>query len=76
MSNTTSVPVPKAKRGLKTFLAETKREMLTKVTWPSVKETNRLTGIVLSVCVLTGLLLAGLSFAAELIVKLITRGSI
>lgn len=47
-----SVPMPKLKRrGMRGFLADTRSE-LKKVTWPTRHEANRLTGVVLSVCVM------------------------
>lgn len=44
-----SVPVPRMRRGFKTFINEVIREMK-RVTWPSRPETNRLTGVVLVIC--------------------------
>lgn len=73
MSSQPSLPIPKSKRGTKGFIAEVRRE-LTKVTWPTVPETNRLTGIVLSVCLLIGLTLTALSYVSDIIIRLITKG--
>lgn len=56
----TNVPTPKMRRGAKGFLTDTRAE-LKKVTWPTRTETNRLTGVVLAVCVLCVLFLYGLS---------------
>lgn len=75
MSNTPSIPIPKSKRGLKGFINEVKREMV-KVTWPSRPEATRLTGIVLAVCSLLGLLLTLLSFALDMLIKLLTKGTV
>lgn len=44
-----NVPVPKMRRGFKTFLNEVWREMK-RVQWPTRHETNRLTGVVLALC--------------------------
>lgn len=46
------VPLPKMKRGLRSFFRDVVREMK-HVTWPKRQETNRLTGVVIAVC--TGL---------------------
>ncbi len=52
MANETpgKVALPSSRRGVKGFFSETARE-LRKVNWPSPRETTRLTGIVLTVCV-------------------------
>lgn len=42
-------PTPKSKRGFKGYWNDVSRE-LKKVDWPSVKEINRLTFVVLVVC--------------------------
>lgn len=56
----TNIPSPKVRRGPKGFLTDTRAE-LKKVTWPTRGETNRLTGVVLAVCIMCVLFLYGLS---------------
>ena len=70
-----SLPTPKIRRGLKTFFAETIREMR-KVNWPNRSETNRLTGVVLVVCfmVVVFLSVAGLLFGT--IIDFVARGGL
>jgi preprotein translocase SecE subunit len=69
-----SIPTPKARRGLKTFFAEVLREMK-KVNWPSRPETNRLTGVVLTVCLILVVVLSVLGFAFDQIIRGITKGN-
>jgi preprotein translocase SecE subunit len=66
-------PIPHSRRGLKGFIAEVGREMK-KVNWPSRAETNRLTGVVLAVCLLITLVLVGLSTVFDTVVSIITKG--
>ena len=55
------VPVPNFnRRGLKGFLADVRSEMK-KVAWPTQKETTRLTGVVITVCVMAVVILYALS---------------
>ena len=68
-----TVPLPKSKRGLKGFFQETAAE-LKKVHWPTRRETTRLTGVVLTVCVGSVVILWGLSTAFEAILNIILRG--
>ena len=68
-----SLPIPRSKRGLKGFLSEVRRE-LDKVSWPTKPETNRLTGVVLALCVLIVALLTSMSTVADTLVRLITTG--
>ena len=68
-----SLPVPRSKRGLKGFISEVGREMK-KVSWPTRAETNRLTGVVLSVCVLVGGIMILMSTFFDFVVKMITTG--
>ncbi|MFZ4508696.1 MAG: preprotein translocase subunit SecE [Fimbriimonas sp.] len=82
MSSTTNegqrggaIPIPKSKFGLKGFYTEVLREMK-KVNWPDRSETNRLTGVVLAICLLLVLTLAGLSIVFDTVVKLITQGHV
>jgi preprotein translocase SecE subunit len=66
-----SIPVPKATRGgLKGYIHEVNRE-LKKVDWPPVKETNRLTGVVLAICLLLAGVMTLLSFAIKTIIDVI-----
>lgn len=63
------IATPNFKRkGLKGFFSDTRTE-LKKVTWPSRKETFRLTGVVLTVCVMCvtilWLLSTGFGFVLE-----------
>ena len=67
-----SLPLPKAKRGFKSFVEGVKREMR-KVTWPTYKETNRLFGVVVAVCLLLTVVMAGLGFFFETVIGLITK---
>lgn len=64
------VPVPKIKRGLPAFFREVRRE-LTKVSWPTVSETNRLTGVVLAVCLLLVVILGVLGGVMGLLIDFI-----
>jgi preprotein translocase SecE subunit len=70
-----SLPIPRSKRGVKGFFSEVVREMK-KVSWPTVKETNRLTGVVLAVCLLIGsiMILMGSAFGA--LIDFMTKGKI
>ncbi|MCX6341475.1 MAG: preprotein translocase subunit SecE [Fimbriimonas sp.] len=68
--NTPSLPVPKMKRGPKAFFAGVKRE-LHKVSWPTYKETNRLFGVVLSVCLILIVTMTTLGFAFDFIIGLL-----
>ncbi|HSI73423.1 MAG TPA: preprotein translocase subunit SecE [Fimbriimonas sp.] len=70
-----SLPTPKLRRGLKSFLADVVREMK-KVSWPSKAETNRLTGVVLIVCLALVAILTGLGWLFELIINFITKGPV
>jgi preprotein translocase SecE subunit len=68
-------PVPKSRRGFKGFFAEVGREMK-KVNWPTRPETNRLTGVVLAVCLLIGIIISTLSWLSSIIVAIITKGTV
>jgi preprotein translocase SecE subunit len=71
-----SLPVPKAKRGgLKGFYNEVVREMK-KVSWPTRTETNRLTGVVLAVCVMLVTFLSVVGFVFGFVIDLITKGRV
>lgn len=68
-----SVPLPKAKRGLHSFFNDVRRE-LRHVQWPKVSETNRLTGVVISVCILVIVMLFLLSTVFNTIFTALFRG--
>jgi preprotein translocase SecE subunit len=71
-----SLPVPKSRRGgAKGFLLDVSREMK-KVSWPTRTETNRLTGVVLAVCLMGIIILTVMSMSFEAMVSIITRGGI
>ncbi len=75
MSTPSNLPVPKSKRGMKGYLSEVSREVK-KVNWPTPRETNRLTGIVLVVCAMIVAVLYALSYVAEILVELVTKGRV
>jgi preprotein translocase SecE subunit len=70
-----SIATPKFRRGFKGFVTETRREM-NKVTWPSRKETNRLTVVVLSLVVVIAVMLSLMGWASDTIVAIITKGKV
>ncbi len=66
-----SVAIPNIqKRGFKGFLKDVKRE-LKQVQWPTRSEANRLTGVVLVVCLITTAILFGLSIGIDYAFKYI-----
>lgn len=66
-----SIPVPKAARGgIKGYFNDVVRE-LKKVDWPPVKETNRLTGVVIAVCLLIAVVMTIMSFGIDTLIRLI-----
>lgn len=67
-----SIAVPKSKRGIKGYFAEVKRE-IKKVSWPTVPETHRLTGVVLGVCALLVAILTGLGAIFANVVDFLTH---
>jgi preprotein translocase subunit SecE len=71
----TGVPVPKMKRGVKGFYKDIVREMK-HVTWPTPKETTRLTGIVLAICTMIVLLLMVATFLFGTLLRLIVQGAV
>ncbi|HRK22259.1 MAG TPA: preprotein translocase subunit SecE [Fimbriimonadaceae bacterium] len=73
-STPTSIPLPKSRRGFKQYWVDVIREMK-KVTWPPHSETNRLTGVVLAVCVLMIIMLSVFHLVFETIVSLLTKTS-
>jgi preprotein translocase SecE subunit len=70
-----SLPIPRSKRGVKGFFSEVGREMK-KVSWPSVNETNRLTGVVLSVCILAGFIMIMMGSLFGAFIDFLTKGSV
>jgi preprotein translocase SecE subunit len=69
--STASIPVPKSRRGPKGFFKDVQRE-IKKISWPTPKETNRLTGIVLGICGMIVLALFVLSQVADTMVHILT----
>lgn len=67
-----SIAVPKSKRGMKGYFAEVKRE-IKKVSWPTVPETHRLTGVVLGVCAMLVATLTGLGAVFGFVVDFLTH---
>lgn len=70
--NANSLPVPNMKRGPKAFIAGVKREMK-KVSWPTPKETNRLFGVVLAVCLILILTMTVLGYTFDFIISILTN---
>lgn len=70
-----SMPVPKSKRGVKGFLNEVVREMK-KVSWPTRPETNRLTTVVLAVCVLLVVFLSVIGYVFQFVIDMVTKGRV
>ena len=66
------IAVPRSKRGLKGYFSEVKRE-IKKVSWPTVPETHRLTGVVLGVCFLLVAILTGLGTVFGFVVDFLTN---
>ena len=75
MANESSgkVALPSSRRGVKGFFSETARE-LRKVNWPSPRETTRLTGVVLTVCVGQAAILLSLQFFFGKIIDILQGG--
>ncbi|MHB8636326.1 MAG: preprotein translocase subunit SecE [Fimbriimonadaceae bacterium] len=71
---TTKVALPTSRRGAKGFFAETGRE-LRKVNWPSPRDTTRLTGIVLTVCIGQACVLLVLSSVFGIIIDILEKGA-
>jgi len=63
------------KRGLKGYFRDVIREMK-HVHWPSRRETNRLTGVVLAVCVITIGVLTALSIVFDTLFKQVFRAGV
>lgn len=66
------IPLPKSKRGMRGFWTEVVRE-LKKVSWPTAKETSRLTGVVLAVCTFLVLALMVMNFTADTLFKILSN---
>lgn len=71
----TSIATPKMKRGLKGYIAETKREMK-KVIWPSNRETTRLTFVVLCLVIFLAIMLSAMGYVADVMINVITKGKV
>ena len=70
---TAKVALPSSRRGVKGYFAETMRE-LRKVSWPTRKETTRLTGIVLTVCTGMAMMLLALQYAFGVVIDILEKG--
>lgn len=68
-------PSGRFSRGPKAYFNEVLREMK-KVSWPTRHETNRLTGVVLAVCLMIGGLLSGLGYLFDIVISIVTKGHI
>jgi len=71
----TTIATPKFKRGLKGFLTDTSREMK-KVQWPTRRETNRLTFVVLALCVMIATMLSVMGWFSDTIIAILTKGRV
>lgn len=68
-------PIPDIKgRGISGFYRDVMREMK-HVNWPTRQESTRLTGVVLGVCGLLALVLTGLSFGLEVLLRMVGIGA-
>ncbi len=70
-----AIATPKFKRGIKGFLTDTSREMK-KVTWPTRKETSRLTVVVISLVVIIAVMLSLMGWVSDGLVAIVTKGHI
>lgn len=70
-----TVPVPSMRRGIKGFYKDVVREMK-HVTWPTPRESSRLTGIVLAVCAMIVVLLMFATYFFGAIVHMIVKGAV
>jgi preprotein translocase SecE subunit len=68
-------PLPRSRRGFKGFFSEVGRE-LKRVNWPTRAETNRLTGVVLGVCLFAAVIISGMSWISSILISLITKGKV
>jgi preprotein translocase SecE subunit len=69
------LPLPKSRRGIRGFFRETIREMR-HVHWPTRQETNRLSGVVLTICAAAMLVLWLLSMFFDVIFRVLFRGGV
>jgi preprotein translocase SecE subunit len=69
------VALPSSRRGVKGFISETTRE-LRKVSWPSPKETTRLTGVVLTVCIGQAFILLSMQAIFGQIITILEKGKL
>lgn len=67
-----SIAVPRSRRGLKGYFAEVRRE-IKKVSWPTIPETHRLTGVVLGVCAILVVVLTLLGNIFQFVVEFLTH---
>ena len=67
------LPIPGSRRGFKGFFSEARAEM-TKVTWPTPRETTRLTGVVAAVIGMVVGLLFVLSLIVDFLMNIIVKG--
>lgn len=67
------MPMPKFGKGPRAFYRDVVREMK-HVSWPSQKDTTRLTGVVFAVCGLVAILLLVLSLGFEQLLKVFVTG--
>lgn len=68
-----TIPVPKLGRGPKAFYRDVVREMK-HVSWPTTRDTTRLTGVVFAVCLMVAGLLFILSLFFEQLLKMFVTG--
>lgn len=68
-----SIAMPRMRRGPKAYFKDVQREMKN-VSWPAPKETTRLTGVVLGVCILVTVLLLVLSLGVEFLMSALIGG--
>jgi preprotein translocase SecE subunit len=72
---TSKVALPTSRRGAKGFFAETGRE-LRKVNWPTPRDTTRLTGIVLTVCIGQAIILLVMSTVFDKVITILEGGKL
>lgn len=68
-----SIAAPNLRRGPKRFFAEVGRE-LRKVDWPARAETNRMTGVVLAICLIIVTILSSLSYLFDIVLTAVGGG--
>lgn len=72
---TGKIALPTLRRGIKGFFADTSRE-LRKVSWPSNRETTRLTGIVLTVCFGQAIALLAMAKIFDTVITILEQGKL